>query len=222
MTMSGKLIPWDAAVFAMPTFELSDASEQTLKAAVARPGHYTVKVDPLASKKWLHHYGFYYCDTLIEPYCPKERFKVFARAEVSISRSVTFAQVLPICHGAFSHGRFQRDFKLERVKADERYDNWLSALVAENKVYGLFFRSELAGFVAVEGNVLVLHALSEAYRGKGLAKYFWSAVCQDCFATGLGVLKSSISATNIPALNLYVSLGFQFTNPMDVYHRLTP
>jgi GNAT superfamily N-acetyltransferase len=219
--VSRKPTPWDAAVFAVPTFELADAGEQTLQMAITQPGHYTVKVDPLACKKALHDYGFYYCDTLIEPYCPKAQFKAFVHAEVSISKAVTFAQVQPICHGAFAHGRFQRDFNLDRVKADLRYDNWLAALLAEDKVYGVFFRGDLAGFIAVDGNILVLHALSAAYRGQGLSKYFWTAVCQACFAD-LEVLKSSISATNIPALNLYASLGFQFSHPVDVYHRLTP
>lgn len=217
-----KETPWDAAVFSIPTFELANASEPMLKAALKHSGHYTVKVPPLACKKLLHLYGFYYCDTLIEPICTQAKFKAAPHVEVSISKMVTFAQLLPICHGAFSHGRFHRDFNIDRNKADLRYDNWLESLVSENNVHGVFFRGELAGFVALAGNCLVLHALSEKYRGQGLGKYFWSAVCQDCFDSGMNEIRSSISASNIPALNLYASLGFSFIHASDVYHRLTP
>lgn len=212
--------PWDTAAFSVPTFELANASGPTLKSALGHPGHYTVKVDPLACKKLLHDYGFYYCDTLIESYCAKAKFKAAVHTDVSVSKAVTFTQLMPICHGAFSHGRFHRDFNIDRDKADLRYDNWLKSLLSQNTVYGVFFRGDLAGFIAITGNALVLHALAEPYRGKGLGKYFWSAVCQDCFNSGMDGLRSSISATNMPALNLYASLGFSFTNPLDVYHRL--
>ena len=35
-------------------------------------------------------------------------------------------------------------------------------------------------------------------------------------------VKSSISAANIAVLNLYASLGFSFSKPQDIYHRLVP
>jgi hypothetical protein len=74
--------------------------------------------------------------------------------------------------------------------------------------------------ICVDKNTLVLHAVAEKYRGKGLSKYWWSAVCRELLAIGPDEVKSSISASNIPVLNLYTSLGFSFRNPMDIYHRL--
>jgi predicted GNAT family acetyltransferase len=87
-------------------------------------------------------------------------------------------------------------------------------------VYGVFWRDELAGFIAYSNNNLVLHAVVEGYRGKGLAKYWWSAVCAELFAAGHEEVKSSISAANVAVLNLYASLGFSFRNALDIYHRL--
>jgi ribosomal protein S18 acetylase RimI-like enzyme len=84
------------------------------------------------------------------------------------------------------------------------------------------FNNELAGFVACIENRLVLHALNQSYRGKGLAKFFWSSFCQHLFSQGYSELTSSISTTNMPVLNLYCSLGFNFRNPVDVYHFLQP
>jgi ribosomal protein S18 acetylase RimI-like enzyme len=82
------------------------------------------------------------------------------------------------------------------------------------------YRNELAGFLGFAGNRIVLNASSGKYRGKGLGKYLWSAACGELFSHGYGEIVSSISASNMPALNLYASLGFRFRNPLDVYHRL--
>lgn len=212
--------PWDAVAFGLHTAEISAYTPDALQQALSTPGHYTIKVDPLASKQWLHEFGFYYCDTLLEPHCSAQRMKRLKNPDTNISRDIEWTKLLPICHGAFDHGRFHRDFNLERDAADLRYDNWLHQLYEQGKVYGLFWHNELAGFIAYSENNLVLHAVAKDYRGKGLAKYWWSTACSELFSAGHEEVKSSISATNIAALNLYASLGFSFSNPKDIYHRL--
>jgi len=212
--------PWDAAAFGLDTYELADATAETLHVAIQTPGHHTVRVDPLASKQLLHEHGFYYCDTLIEPYCIKGKLKISTHPETTIGKNAEWQKLLSICHGAFAHGRFHRDFNLDRSSADARYNNWLHQLYEKKCVYGLFSQDDLAGFIACSGNSLVLHALAESYRGKGLAKYWWVAVCVELFGEGHAEVRSSISAANTAALNLYASLGFGFRNPVDVYHRL--
>lgn len=212
--------PWDAAAFGVPTYELADASAASLHLATQTPGHHTVRVDPLASKQLLHEHGFYYCDTLIEPHCTAGRLKICAHSEAAISKNVAWQELHPICHGAFSHGRFHRDFNLDRACANLRYDNWLKQLHERQNVYGLFWRNELAGFIAYSGNKLVLHAVAEPFRGKGLAKYWWGAACAGLFGAGCEEVASSISASNVAALNLYASLGFGFRQPVDIYHLL--
>ena len=213
--------PWDAAAFDMYTGELTEYSESALQAATAHPGHYTLKIDPLADSSLLHKYGFYYCDTQLEPWCSSTDLRPPpARPEATIRREVSLPAILAICRGSFLHGRFHRDFNLPRANAELRYENWLRQLYEQQSVFGLFSGDGLAGFIAYSGNNLVLHAISEAYRGKGLAKYWWGAACTDLFAAGHGEIRSSISAANVAVLNLYASLGFRFRNPVDVYHRL--
>jgi L-amino acid N-acyltransferase YncA len=184
-------------------------------------GHFTVKVDPLAPKKILHDYGFYYCDTLVEPCCTPERFIPFEDAAAHISRSTDISDLIALFHGAFAHGRFHRDFNIPRERADLRYDNWLRDLHASGNVLGLMYRSELAGFFGLARNKVVLNAVSGKYRQRGIAKYLWSAACKEMFSQGHSEIVSSISASNMPVLNLYSSLGFRFRNPLDVYHRLS-
>lgn len=215
-----KPTPWDTAAFGMPTWELTEYSEKALQQASQTAGHHTLKVDPLADKRLLQEYGFYYCDTLIEPHCDTRRLRAAQHPDATISKDVDIEPALAICHGAFTHGRFHRDFNLPKAAADLRYDNWLKQLLDAQQVYGLYWQGALAGFIGHSGNNLVLHALAEKYRGKGLSKYWWSAVCGELLATGFHEVKSSVSASNLAVLNLYVSLGFAFTHPQDIYHRM--
>jgi ribosomal protein S18 acetylase RimI-like enzyme len=127
---------------------------------------------------------------------------------------------MQICRGAFAHGRFHRDFNIDRARADARYDRWLAEMHAKGQVYGLQYRGELAGFAAVVGAKLVLHAVAEAHRGRGRAHFLWTTLCEALFAAGEPEISSSISVANLAALNLYAALGFRFRHPTDIYHRV--
>ncbi|MEO8330931.1 MAG: GNAT family N-acetyltransferase [Gallionella sp.] len=220
--MLAKATPWDTSAFGMPTWELTEYSERALQHAEQTAGHYTIRVDPLADKRLLNQYGFYYCDTLIEPRCKAARLRAVQHPEATISKQVEAEQVLTICHGAFAHGRFHRDFNLPKAASDLRYDNWLRQLLEAGQVYGLYWQDGLAGFIAYSADSLVLHALAEQQRGKGRAKFWWSEVCTELLESGHEEIRSSISAANLGALNLYASLGFSFSNPQDIYHHMTP
>ncbi|MDQ6972544.1 MAG: GNAT family N-acetyltransferase [Mariprofundaceae bacterium] len=218
--------PWDTDVFGKACYEITDLSEDGLAGAVARPGHYTVKIDPLADKGPLHRHGFYYTDTLLEPVCRPGQLVSYPHSAVAIDKAVQLADVQNICSHAFAYGRFHRDFNLPREQADQRYVQWLGQMHAEGHVLGLLYEGELSGFVAFHMDAdacasLLLHALNESFRGRGLAKFLWSAVCDYLFAQGASELKSSISAANLPVLNLYSSLGFRFTHAVDTYHCLS-
>lgn len=215
-----KRIEWDSAAFGCDCYEIGPHSEEVLREAARQPGHYAIKVDPLSSKALLHQYGFYYCDTLLEPFCPRERFAAHHDDRAGFSRDTALGDVLAVCHGAFEHGRFHRDFHLQPQHADLRYDNWLCQIHAAGGVYGLLFDAQLAGFIAVDAHRLVLHAVAHLFRGRGIAKYLWSVVCEDLYRH-YPELCSSISASNIAAANLYLTLGFRLRRPVDVYHRWT-
>jgi predicted GNAT family acetyltransferase len=93
---------------------------------------------------------------------------------------------------------------------------------AAGNAWGLYFEDRLAGFMAVDGNRLVLHAMARELRGRGYAKFLWTAVCDELYGQGHAELSSSISAANSAAANLYLTLGFRLRYPVDVYHRWTP
>ncbi len=216
-------IPWDSAVFGMDAYEITSVSERILKLITRMKGHFTVKVNPLSpKKKLLQQYGFYYCDTLIQPYCPKESFRYFnlEKGEISLSNKITLKELLAISHGAFSFDRFHRDFNINKKFADMRYDIWVSKLYKSNHVVALFYNGNCIGFFAHIRNKLRLSAISKEYRGKGLAKFVWSAACKALFDKGYQEIISSISVSNCAIFNLHILLGFKIRNPVDVYHKL--
>jgi hypothetical protein len=213
-----KPTPWDSSVFSIPTWEITEYSEVALNESVKVLGHHTIKVDPLSDKKMLHDFGFYYCDTLIEPYCRSAKLKIFKHQKATIAKISNFESILPVCHGAFDYGRFNRDFNLNKADACSRYDKWLLQLLNSHEVYGLLWEENLAGFIACSENNLILHALDKSYRGKRLSKYWWSEICINIFEIGHQEVISSISAANLAVVNLYASLGFSFRKSKDVYH----
>lgn len=215
-----KQVPWDKLVFGFDCFEIASHDPNLLEQVLTTPGHYTVKVDPLADKSSLHQYGFYYCDTLIEPWCTADRLIDFTHESVSFSATVSIEEIIGISHNAFIHGRFHRDFNIHSKKADARYENWVRELYCSHKVFGLLFEGKVAGFIAYSSDKLVLHAIGSSYRGKGLAKFFWSKVCRHLFEQGHTEIQSSISVANMAVMNLYATLGFRFRSPIDVYHRM--
>ena len=217
-----KFSPWDSSVLGIDAFEIEAPTIDVLVAATKTPGHYTIKTDCLASKHLLQNFGFYYCDTLIEPYCTRERFEPYEHPDVYVSKEASLCQLIDICNGAFEYGRFHRDFSISKTQADKRYTNWLTQLHATGNVYGLFYKDQLKGFIAIVNNQLVLHAISKQFRGQGLAKFLWTPVCRALFDTPYDEIFSSISAGNLAIVNLYGNLGFKFRKSIDVYHRLTP
>ncbi|MFB4163954.1 GNAT family N-acetyltransferase [Alteribacillus sp. JSM 102045] len=212
--------PWDKPALGLDTYELLDHSEEALQKSERLKGHFTIKVDPLDSKELLHQYGFYYTDTLLTPVCKKDRFTPFVDEKLTLLPDVNREEIIAISKGAYDHGRFHRDFKLERNGADQRYDNWLNQLYDEGNVWGLLYEDDLAGFFAFSKNQVLLQAFKPEYQGRGLAKYFWSRAVSSLFEEGHKEIKTSISAANLAMVNLVASLGFKFADAVDVYHKL--
>ncbi|MYM30237.1 GNAT family N-acetyltransferase [Duganella sp. CY15W] len=225
-----KSAPWDVAALGYPAWELTEYSAAALAAADTVAGHQTVKLDPLADKGLLHQHGFYYADTLLETVATREQLRALkpldghnmsvAAKIVSIRRDFDLDAMLAICHGAFAHGRFHRDFQVDPAAAALRYDNWLRQLAAADQVVALYAQDQLAGFIGYHGNALVLHAVAAEFRGRGLAKYWWRQVIVELLNAGHDTVTSSISASNLAVLNLYATQGFSFRHPQDIYHRI--
>ena len=214
--------PWDRRAFGFDTYEIKDINQKAFEKIEHIPGHFTVRAEPLQPKKLLHDFHFYYCDTLIEPFCLKESFTPVFREDIFVKRDLHLELAMAMSQNVFQYDRFHRDFHISQEDADRRYILWIQDIAASGTLYGLWHQESLAGFFACQDERILLHALKSSFRGKGLAKYFWSGACQALFDEGCKEISSSISATNMPVLNLYRSLGFAFRNPVEIYHKYNP
>ncbi|UCC49506.1 MAG: GNAT family N-acetyltransferase [Gemmatimonadota bacterium] len=214
--------PWDAKIFGMDTYEILSLDEATLQSISSLHGHFTIKVDPLLSTELLHRYDFYYCDTQIDPFCLEEDFVAYNSDSVSVLHDIDIEELVKLSQGAYSHGRFHRDFNIRNELADLRYDSWLGQLHQTGRVIGLAYKNALAAYFACENSKVLLHAIDRKLQGKGLAKYLWTAGYRELFNAGHREVSSCISVANMPVLNLYRALGFKFRNPVDVYHKFNP
>ena len=80
----------EQAVYGLDTFEIDPVDGEALAYARGHAGHYTAKVDPLASKRALHEAGFYYCDTLLEPRCARADLVRWPRPGITVGRDIAF------------------------------------------------------------------------------------------------------------------------------------
>ncbi|GAB3794516.1 GNAT family N-acetyltransferase [Virgibacillus kimchii] len=213
--------PWDKRNFHVETFELAEATEAALQSTNETEGHFTLKVDPSTNTENLNKYGFYYVDTLLEPACKREKLNLFSKEGIQISTDFDKDEVLKIAKEAFKGGRFHRDFHIPDFMADQRYMNWVNDLIMKDMIIGLYFNGTLAGFYGQANNKVLLLAIKKEFRHKGLAKPFTSQAVLNQFEQGdYDMLTTSISASNITSLNLFLTLGFRPQNAVDVYHKL--
>src|SRR5437868_5457158 len=92
-----KPAPWDSAALGFEAYEVLQVSEEVLEETTTRPGLYVARVDPLASKQLLAQFGYYYCDTLAQPYGVPDRFTAFDHVDVKASRDVPLPPLETIC-----------------------------------------------------------------------------------------------------------------------------
>ena len=210
---------WDSKALGLDTYRLIHVSKDVMNRVGKTQGHFTAKVSISddESKKILGANGFYYCDTLIEPYCLREEFIYFENGSASISGDVNGEDLVSLSRGAF-YGRFHRDRNIGKDTADLRYDLWVRELCEAGKILALIFEGELAGYFGYSENRINISAIGERFRNKGLAKYLWSAACSRLFKDHMELI-SSLSVHNLPIRKLHDSLGFRYRNELEVYHR---
>ncbi len=212
--------PWNTRAIGVPCFEILSANDDVLRDLVPKlaPGNYTVRIDPLASKRTLHELGFYYCDTSIEGLLTPERLIAHRTEGVSLSENAAVDDLLAIANRAFTNSHYHRDFEVERARADDRFNFWVRDIHASGDYFAVFFESRVAGFFAFRGEAFILQAMGAEYRGRGLGKACWTLACRELFARGCRSLASPMSTSNLAIINLHIAMGFRFHKVEDLYH----
>ncbi|WP_152655160.1 GNAT family N-acetyltransferase [Oceanobacillus sp. CFH 90083] len=213
--------PWDSRNFPLATFQLTEYSEAALQATEEVEGHFTIKVDPLADKSLLQKYGFYYADTLMEPYCNRDKFLKKVAGDVIFHEDYDAEEILAIAEEAFQGGRYHRDFQVPNEMADLRYRNWVKDLMDQKLLLAFKQGGCVKGFFAYQQENILLMAMHKDIRGQGFARPFAAACVKEQFErTGKEQLITSISPSNPASLNVFIGLGFRLRAGKDIYHKV--
>lgn len=224
MDMINEIIktPWDSIALNRPTYEIKKINNKSISWMKKHAGHYTLRLDSLEPKGELEALGFYYCDTLIEPQCKRENLRPTNEELFEVERLSDVDSIISICFDNFKHDRFHKDKHIKKSEADIRYANWVYDIQEKGNVLSLLYKSELVGFWAYKDESILLHALKKEKQGLGLSRGLWYKASSYMFQNHeFDFIKTSISASNLPVLNIYASLGFRFKKVTDVYHAIS-
>ena len=117
---------------------------------------------------------------------------------------------------AFKHTRVYNDKILDEVKAGKMYEKWIENSLkgqASDVVLVWEDKTNIVGFITLQKNGHIpLLAVSESYRGKGIAKSLVNAAL--FYMKKWGAKKSEIETqmANIPAIRAYQSCGFKIVD----------
>jgi GNAT superfamily N-acetyltransferase len=139
-------------------------------------------------------------------------------------------QIENIAAIAFSAGRYHADVRFPRALADRRYRWWMErALRSKDSRDHVYVTGEIGqptAFLHVVRRADVadmrLVAIDPRLHGARLGRRFYAAVLNLLLSLGVRSVHTKLSALNAPALNLYASLGFRFSNPEVVLHWHAP
>lgn len=187
--------------------------------------------------------GFYFVETVLSPHVSLSKYALLDRfvadpggvlpgrcavsdlevADVAEGDPALLAAVRAIAGESFVDDRFHVDHHCDHATANRRYQLWVDDLLRDDGVrcHVLRLRSQPVAFLASRRGDLLLAGFAPRYAGAGLGEYFWLRVLQDLRRGGTNVVRTVISASNVPALNLYVRLQFKFAAPRATFHRWT-
>jgi GNAT superfamily N-acetyltransferase len=179
--------------------------------------------------------GFYPVELTLRISMPLRRFApAHAHATRRAQRRPAMASDIPavaaLAGSAFWADRFHLDPHLPKALSDRRYAQWVergfrdrdSLFVYEQTAAG----SEdptLLGFYLVRstpgGEVdLSLAGVDARYRGTGVGALMYEDMLQMCRESGYRMAVTTISATNLDVVNLFLGLGFTVRNAQLTLH----
>lgn len=121
----------------------------------------------------------------------------------------------------FDHGKFHEDPLIERRLADSRNVNMVGDLTRKFTTYVGRVNDDIIGFMILNRKdtliELLLGGMHPAYRH--LSYSFWNKLFFEYQKQGVKKVTTTISAANIPVINLYSRLGFKFSQALYGYRK---
>lgn len=235
------VVPWDSAYFGfnvgtyVPAVPTHPPAHCDVLAAKLRGWMRHRDVELLActisseSKfwvSWLCSAGFAFVDLSLLAYARRLTSLPPPRISVRLAEEQDEAGLVRIAGTAFSYGRYHADARFPRILADSRYQHWIRNAMAGRTEHEFVLVSGVpgapTGFVhaVIRDQVadLRLAAVDPTQNAGLLGTSLFTSALHSLVGYGARRAQARVSATNIPILNLYCSLGFAFVQPESIFH----
>jgi RimJ/RimL family protein N-acetyltransferase len=241
MYLKAEQVTWDSHIFRAPVaqilqldlYGLEDVAtdfstyqswvrEQKISMVSCRLEHQRLRESML-----LEEHGFRFIEMVLHPYIKHLQSLIFPADTLQITPAVSsdLIDISAIAETAFSYERFHLDYRLNPTIGNKRYGSWVTNTL-KHKTQRLLKVSDgdrLIGFFIIESvarNSIYWHltAINPEWQGRGYGLRVWRAMLNYHKTLGFDKISTTISARNIPVLNLYAKLGFRFTPPNMTFH----
>lgn len=142
--------------------------------------------------------------------------------QLVLAKEEDYEYIQDILANDFHHGRIHEDPWVEEYTASRRYKLWLNDLVAQKQeIYSYKLNGQIIGLHIQRCNEydvdLVLTGVKKSHALLGAS--LWAEVLKLNRLRGIRIAHTLVSASNIPVLNLYRRLDFQFDSLLLGFHK---
>lgn len=244
LRMTALLTPWDTSSFgfAVGQIDAMECRERTVSPALVQPFFQwldandvrlvscRLRYDQLIESMLLEDCGFRFVETVLHPYVDLSTYHCEGLQDTNISvapaETSDIATLEVIAAKAFVHGRIHMDPRLGSELGGRRYSRWVRTSL-EHPSQRLLKITDDAGVIlglfiteACQNRSVYWHltAIAPEQQGRGYGQRIWRAMLARHAQEGMQLVRTTITAGNVPVLNLYSKLGFRFLPPESTFH----
>jgi len=240
LLLEARRVPWDSELLGYPvgeicSLELRGGGEphcefESFKSWAKAEGYGLLSCrlphQKLFESELLEWNDFRFIEMVLHPEFVSLQSAHIESDDILISRAADLDIPLigEIAASAFGHERFHVDPYLNPKIGNLRYRRWVESS-AGSRVQLLLkatLNGDVIGFFLVEyiDRQVYWHltAIAPELKGHGLGVRVWNAMMSQHQKDGMHSILTTISARNVPVLNLYSKLNFRFRPPEMTFH----
>lgn len=144
--------------------------------------------------------------------------------EISLADFEDVSRIAQIAEKAFGVERFYVDPFMNADLANLRYKRWVENSIGSDVqiLLKVSLDGQIVGFFLVEKKQRQVYwhltAITPEFKGRGIGVRVWRAMLERHKKDGMDSVLTTISARNVPVLNLYSKLNFRFQPPEMTFH----
>ncbi|QVL50079.1 MAG: GNAT family N-acetyltransferase [Thiocapsa sp.] len=245
LRLSAREAPWDTAVYREPVVQVEEFELIDPKGAISDYTEFQSWLDverisivgcrlaheQLRESMFLEAHGFRFVEMVLHPRLDRLQGLTIPEDDLKIAPADTtdLANLQEIAECAFGHERYHVDPRLDPRLGDKRYGRWVrnSHHHPTQRLLKVLDGERLVGLFIVERQADLtvywhLTAIAPQWQGRGYGRRVWMAMLHHHQVEGFETVTTTISARNIPVLNLYAKLQFRFMPPEMTFHWVRP